>query len=83
MKKMLVVLVAVAALAGCSTTERDVGTGAALGAGVGLLAGGDAKGALIGAAAGAAGGLLVRNLRNGYCEYRDGRTGRLYQAPCR
>ncbi|MBD0417244.1 lipoprotein [Oryzicola mucosus] len=83
MRKTIIALAAVAALAGCTTTERDVGTGAALGAGVGLLAGGDAKGALIGAAAGAAGGLLVRNLRNGYCEYRNPRTGRLYQAPCR
>ncbi|MDI6027783.1 lipoprotein [Corticibacterium sp. UT-5YL-CI-8] len=83
MRKTIIALAAVAALAGCTTTERDVGTGAALGAGVGLLAGGDAKGALIGAAAGAAGGLLVRNLRNGYCEYRNPRTGRLYQARCR
>ena len=68
------------AVSGCSTTEKDV----AVGTGVGALAGGligGGKGALIGAAVGAGSGLLVRNLRNGYCEYRDNR-GRLYTARC-
>jgi hypothetical protein len=37
---------------------------------------------LIGAGAGALGGLLVRNLRNGYCQYRD-RHGHIYTARCR
>ncbi|WP_163269506.1 YMGG-like glycine zipper-containing protein [Chelativorans alearense] len=67
-------------LVGCTTTERDVGVGAAAGAIIGGIAG-DTEGALVGAGAGALGGLLVRNLRNGYCQYRD-RNGRLYTARC-
>lgn len=82
MKKSIAALVLVFAIAGCTTTERDVATGAALGGAVGLAAGGDAGSAAIGAAAGAAGGLLVRNLRNGYCEYRNPNTGQLYTARC-
>ena len=80
-RNMLVVAVAAIALAGCTTTERDVGVGATAGAVVGGLADGG-RGALLGAGAGALGGLLVRNLRNGYCEYR-GRDGRIYRARCR
>jgi hypothetical protein len=37
---------------------------------------------LIGAAVGAGSGLLVRNLRNGYCQYRDPNTRRIYTARC-
>jgi hypothetical protein len=77
---MIVAIVAVIAVSGCSTTEQDVGVGA----GVGALAGGlidGGKGALVGAAIGAGTGLLVRNLRNGYCQYRDNR-GRLFTARC-
>jgi hypothetical protein len=77
---MIIAMVAVVAVSGCSTTEQDVGVGA----GVGALAGGlidGGKGALVGAAIGAGTGLLVRNLRNGYCQYRDNR-GRLYTARC-
>ncbi|EKF43937.1 hypothetical protein NA8A_03975 [Nitratireductor indicus C115] len=81
MRSVLISAVALLALAGCTTTERDVGVGTAAGAVVGGLAGGG-RGALIGAGAGALGGLLVRNLRNGYCEYRD-RNGRIYRARCR
>jgi len=78
--KIFIALVLAASLAGCTTTERDVGVGAAAGALVGGIVDGG-EGALIGAGAGALGGLLVRNLRNGYCEYRD-RRGRLYTARC-
>ncbi|CAH2400171.1 YMGG-like glycine zipper-containing protein [Mesorhizobium escarrei] len=80
MRKMIIAMVAVIAVSGCSTTEQDVGVGA----GVGALAGGlidGGKGALVGAAIGAGSGLLVRNLRNGYCQYRDNR-GRLFTARC-
>ncbi|CAH2404160.1 MULTISPECIES: YMGG-like glycine zipper-containing protein [Mesorhizobium] len=80
MRKMIIAMVAVIAVSGCSTTEQDVGVGA----GVGALAGGlidGGKGALVGAAIGAGTGLLVRNLRNGYCQYRDNR-GRLFTARC-
>ena len=80
MRKVIIAMVAVVAISGCSTTEQDVGVGTLVGAGVGGLVGGG-KGALIGAAVGAGSGLLVRNLRNGYCQYRDNR-GRLYTASC-
>lgn len=80
MRKMIVALAAVVALSGCTSTERDVGVGTAAGAIIGGIADGG-RGALIGAGAGALGGLLVRNLRNGYCQYRD-RHGRIYTARC-
>lgn len=80
LRSILIPGVFAAALVGCTTTERDVGVGAAAGALVGgIVEGGE--GALVGAGAGALGGLLVRNLRNGFCEYRD-RRGRLYTARC-
>ncbi len=81
MRKVIIAVAAVAALSGCTTTERDVGVGTAAGSVIGGIAGGG-KGALIGAGAGAIGGLLVRNLRNGRCEYRN-RHGRIYTARCR
>ena len=80
MRNLVIALIAVVALSACSTTERDVGVGTAAGAVIGGIANGG-KGALIGAGVGALGGLLVRNLRNGYCQYRD-RHGRLYTARC-
>lgn len=80
MRKLMMTVATVAALAGCTTTERDVAVGTAAGAIVGGIADGG-EGALIGAGAGALGGLLVRNLRNGYCQYRD-RNGRIYTARC-
>ncbi len=81
MRRIAISLLAAASLAGCTTTERDVTTGAAAGAVIGGIVDGG-EGALIGAGAGALGGLLVRNLRNGYCQYRD-RRGRIYTARCR
>ncbi|RWF76163.1 MAG: hypothetical protein EOS26_13365 [Mesorhizobium sp.] len=80
MRKMIIAMVAVIAVSGCSTTEQDVGVGAGVGALAGGLIGGG-RGALVGAAVGAGSGLLVRNLRNGYCQYRDNR-GRLFTARC-
>jgi len=81
LRKTVAAIAVVAALSGCTTTEQDVSVGTAAGAVIGGIAGGG-KGALIGAGAGALGGLLVRNLRNGYCQYRD-RHGRVYTARCR
>ncbi|BCH22123.1 hypothetical protein MesoLjLc_18670 [Mesorhizobium sp. L-8-10] len=80
MKKIIAALAVVAALSGCTTTERDISVGTAAGAVIGGIAGGG-EGAAIGAVAGAVGGVLVRNLRNGYCQYR-GRDGRIYTARC-
>lgn len=81
MKKVALALVAVIALSGCTTTEQDVSVGTAAGAVIGGIAGGW-KGAAIGAAVGAGSGLLVRNLRNGYCQYRDPDTRRIYTRRC-
>ena len=64
MKKTIVALVTVVSLSACTTTERDVATGAGIGALAGGLIADDLGGALVGGAIGAAGGLLVRNLRN-------------------
>jgi phage tail tape-measure protein len=69
------------AFGGCTTTEQDVSVGTAAGTIIGGAVGGW-KGAAIGAAVGAGSGLLVRNLRNGYCQYRSPRTGRIYTARC-
>lgn len=80
MRNIIIAAVGVLALSGCTTTERDIVVGTATGAAIGGIAGGS-SGALIGAGAGAAGGVLVRNLRNGNCQYRD-RNGNLYTARC-
>ncbi|MDG4851407.1 MULTISPECIES: YMGG-like glycine zipper-containing protein [unclassified Mesorhizobium] len=80
MRKMIIAMVAVVAVSGCTTTEQDVVGGGLIGAGVGGLVGGG-RGALIGAAVGAGSGLLVRNLRNGQCVYRY-RNGTTYTARC-
>ena len=69
------------AFGGCTTTEQDVSVGTGAGALIGGAVGGW-QGAAIGAGAGALSGLLVRNLRNGYCQYRNPRTGRIYTARC-
>ena len=81
MRKTFIALAMTAAIAGCSTTERDVGTGAAIGAAAGALISGDVGGAIVGGAVGAAAGVLVRQTRSGWCLYRD-RRGRLYEARC-
>ena len=82
MRKTIIALAAVGALAGCTTTERDVGVATAGGAVIGGLITGDATGAVVGGLAGAAAGVLVRESRNGWCVYRD-RYGRMYEARCR
>ncbi|MRG56730.1 hypothetical protein GF108_14200 [Phyllobacterium sp. SYP-B3895] len=81
MPKFVLTVALIMGLAGCTTTEKDLSVGTAAGAIIGGIADGG-KGALIGAGVGALGGLLVRNLRNGYCQYRD-RNGRIYTARCR
>jgi len=81
MRKIALGLVALMAISGCTTTEKDLTIGTGAGAVIGGIAGGG-RGALIGAGAGALGGLLVRELRNGNCEYRN-RHGKIYVAPCK
>ncbi len=83
MKKTIIILAAVAALAGCTTSERDALTGAAVGATIGAVATGRPGGALVGAAIGAASGVLIgRATHRGDCIYRDPRTGRRYVDRC-
>ena len=77
--------VAALTISACTTTERNVGTGAAIGACTGAVAGalvtGDAGGALVGAAvggiAGAAIGAAVSD-RPGYCYAVDGNGRQIY-----
>jgi hypothetical protein len=89
MKKIFVSTIAAVsliAMAGCTTTERRAGTGAAVGAGTGALIAaatgssgrGVATGALIG---GAAGALIGAATTPGMCRYRDA-NGRIYEARC-
>ncbi|MCF7644908.1 hypothetical protein KQ944_08505 [Bacillus subtilis] len=81
MRLAIIAVAAIVALSGCTSTEKDLSVGTAAGAVIGGIAGGG-KGALIGAGAGAVGGLLVRNLRNGKCQYRNSR-GQIYTANCK
>jgi len=81
MRMFIIAVAAVVALSGCTSTEKDLSVGTAAGAVIGGIAGGG-RGALIGAGVGAVGGLLVRNLRNGKCEYRNSR-GQIYTARCK
>ena len=84
MKKTILALAAVAALAGCTTAERAATVGALGGGAIGLATTGTAAGTAIGAAAGGLGGYLVGKVidRPGYCEYRDV-NGRRYVERCR
>ena len=82
MKKMAFALVAMLAVAGCTTAENDAALGGVVGAGVGALATGDAGGAVVGGVVGAASGVLLgAATRRGECRYRD-RRGRIYIADC-
>jgi len=83
MRKTIIALVAMAALAGCTTAEKDALFGGAAGAAIGGAISGDAAGAVVGGVVGAAGGVLIgQATRKGWCVYRDSR-GRLYEARCR
>ena len=81
MRKIGLCLIALMAISGCTSTEKDLSIGTVAGAAVGGIAAGG-EGALIGAGVGAIGGLLVRDLRNGNCQYRNSR-GNIYTAPCK
>ena len=82
MRKMFLALAATAALAGCTTAEKDAGVGGLVGAGAGALITGDAGGAIVGGVVGAASGVLIGSAtRKGDCVYRD-RRGRRYVSNC-
>ncbi|MBN9070081.1 MAG: hypothetical protein J0H34_00470 [Rhizobiales bacterium] len=83
MKKVLIAAAVVAALAGCSNTEKGAAIGGLGGAAVGAAVAHDpAVGAVVGGAAGAVAGALIGNATEpGKCYYR-GRNGRRYIADC-
>ena len=82
MRKILLALTAVVALAGCTQTEKGAVIGGATGAVIGGAVSGDVEGALVGGAVGAvAGALIGRANEPGQCYYRDNR-GRRYTARC-
>jgi len=80
---MIIAIAAVAALAGCSQTERGAGIGALGGAAVGAAVANDPlEGAIVGGAIGGVAGALIGNANEpGKCYYR-GRNGRRYIADC-
>jgi hypothetical protein len=84
MKKIIVAIVLVGALASCTATERGTAIGAGTGAVIGGVASNSWGGAAIGAVAGGAVGYLIGRShdRQGYCIYRD-RYGHRYEARCR
>jgi len=86
MRKTIMALAAIGALAGCTTAERAATIGAIGGAAIGGAASGTLGGAAIGAAAGGLGGYLVGKAidnRPGYCQQIDTRTGKAVGAPYR
>ncbi|MHB2267812.1 glycine zipper domain-containing protein [Aliihoeflea sp. PC F10.4] len=85
MKKTILALAATMMIAaGCTTAEQTAVGGAAIGAGVGAIATGDVGGAAVGGLIGGTAGYLVgrSQQRQGWCVYRDRRTGERYEARC-
>ena len=79
---LAIIVASSAALAGCTTVERDAATGAVAGGAIGAIATGTAGGTLAGAAIGGVSGILIgKATRTGYCIYRGPRGP--YEAPCR
>lgn len=83
-KKIVVGLALIGALASCTQTEKGASIGAASGAVIGGVATNSWGGAAVGAAVGGVAGALIGQSqeRPGYCIYRD-RNGRRYEARCR
>ncbi|QUJ75893.1 glycine zipper 2TM domain-containing protein [Sulfitobacter albidus] len=84
MKKILIALPMMAALAACDTPNQAALTGAALGAATGVAVSGDddkVVGALVGGAAGAAAGNYIGRANNGQCVYQNS-AGQRYTAAC-
>jgi hypothetical protein len=81
MRKLVLVMAAIGALAGCTNAEKGAAIGAGLGAGAGLLAGGnDVRNAAIGAGVGALAGYLIGKTQDGKCRYYDyDKNGRRYE----
>ncbi|MBB3992522.1 hypothetical protein GGR95_000141 [Sulfitobacter undariae] len=84
MKKFLIAVPMIAALAACETPDRTLAATSLAGAAVGatVSGGGDkAKGAIVGGAAGLAAGALINRQNNGNCLYQRP-NGTQYSAAC-
>ena len=83
MRRMIFALMAVATLAGCTSTEKGAVVGGVAGGVAGGLLTGNAGGVVVGAAAGAIGGALIGQAidRPGYCRYRRP-DGSIYEDRC-
>ena len=88
MKKTLLALPLIAALAACETTEQSALAGAATGAAIGSAVAADNDrlegalvGGVVGAAAGAAAGTYLGRTQSGNCLYQR-RDGSRYTAAC-
>jgi hypothetical protein len=83
MRKLIVAVALIGALASCTPAEKGTVIGAGAGAAIGGVVSHSWGGAAIGAVAGGlVGNLIGRSHRSGYCIYRD-RNGHRYEAPCR
>lgn len=84
MKKLLIALPMIAALAACETQDRTLAASTLAGAAIGTAVSGSndkAKGAIIGGAAGLATGALINRQSNGNCLYQRP-DGTQYTAAC-
>ena len=84
MKKLLIALPLIAALAACETQNQTTAAGALTGAALGAAVSNDddnIKGAIIGGIAGAAAGNLLGRTQNGNCVYQNS-AGQRYTAAC-
>ena len=80
MKKLMLCLPLVAALAACDSTQTGLVGGAALGAA--LDDDDPARGAVVGALVGGTAGALLQRNQDGSCLYRNTNTGETYRAAC-
>jgi surface antigen len=81
MRKVVVTLVMLVMLAGCTTAETGAVVGGLGGAAIGGAATGRTSGAVAGGLIGTVGGYLIGRAANGQCRYRD-RYGRVFIAHC-
>lgn len=84
MKKLLIAIPMIAALAACETQNQSTAAGALTGAALGAAVSNDddnIKGALIGGIAGAAAGNLIGRSQSGQCVYQNA-NGQRYSAAC-
>lgn len=84
MKKFLIALPMIAALAACDTRDGTLAASTLTGAVIGASVSGSddkAKGAIIGGAAGLAAGTLINRGQNGNCQYQRP-DGSIYTAAC-